>query len=368
MAELFLGLMSGTSMDGIDAALVDFADGEPHLRGALTHPWPAALRARLGQAAQGKPLTAAAFAELDSDAGAVFAEAALALLAQTQTPAHTVGALGSHGQTVAHNPNADTAFTLQLGDPNLIAERTGITTIADFRRRDIAAGGQGAPLAPAFHAAAFHSHNEDRVVLNVGGIANITYLPATPGTPIVGFDTGPGNCLMDAWTRRHRDQAYDEHGSWAAQGKIDEPLLQALLTDSYFGAPAPKSTGTDYFSPDWLQRQLDTRALRPVDIQTTLLELTVHSITAAIAATAVDARRVLICGGGAHNNQLCARLEQHLGLPIESTVRYGIDPDMVEAIAFAWLARQTLRGAPGNQPAVTGAAGPRVLGGIYHAG
>jgi anhydro-N-acetylmuramic acid kinase len=364
VSELYIGLMSGTSMDGIDAVLVDL-QREPQVLKARTLPWSCTLRERLLAAARGSPLSADQFAQLHVAAGEAFAAAALQISAG-HDPA-TIRAVGSHGQTLAHNPSAQPGYSLQVGAAASIAEATGIITVSDFRSRDIAAGGQGAPLVPAFHQALLRSDAEERVVLNIGGIANITYLPGDAGQPAIGFDTGPGNCLMDAWIRQQTGQDFDHAGAFAARGATDKALLDALLADPYFQAAAPKSTGTDYFSPGWLAQHLSGRAVAAADVQATLLELTARSIANAIDAHAPHAARVLVCGGGSHNPVLMQALQQLLDCPVENTSAYGLDPDWVEAVAFAWLARQTLRHQPGNLPAVTGAAGPRILGSIHPA-
>jgi anhydro-N-acetylmuramic acid kinase len=366
----FLGLISGTSADGIDAALVRFDDDHAHARPTLlhgrTHAWQPALRERLvalGQQAQA--LTLDEVGELDVRIGHAFAAAALATLRDAGLAARDVGAIGSHGQTLRHHPHGDAPFTLQLGDAHVVAERCGIPVVADFRRRDVAAGGQGAPLMPAFHAAVLRDHAEDRAVLNLGGIANLTLLPAR-GT-VRGFDTGPANGLMDAWCQRHTGTAYDAGGAFAARGHVDGPLLARLLAEPWFAAPPPKSTGRDRFHLDWVEAALaGTEA--PADVQATLLALTARSVADALRATQPGTRRVIACGGGVHNPLLMAALAEAMpDALIESSAAHGLDPDFVEAMAFAWLAREHLAGRPGNLPAVTGAAGPRVLGALYPA-
>ncbi len=366
----FLGLISGTSADGIDAALVRFDDDHAHARPTLlhgrTHAWQPALRERLvalGQQAQA--LTLDEVGELDVRIGHAFVAAALATLRDAGLAARDVGAIGSHGQTLRHHPYGDAPFTLQLGDAHVIAERCGIPVVADFRRRDVAAGGHGAPLVPAFHAATLHDPGEDRAVLNLGGIANLTLLPAR-GT-VRGFDTGPANGLMDAWCQRHTGTAYDAGGAFAARGHVDGPLLARLLAEPWFAAPPPKSTGRDRFHLDWVEAALaGTEA--PADVQATLLALTARSVADALRATQPGTRRVIACGGGVHNPLLMAALAEAMpDALIESSAAHGLDPDFVEAMAFAWLAREHLAGRPGNLPAVTGAAGPRVLGALYPA-
>jgi anhydro-N-acetylmuramic acid kinase len=301
----------------------------------------------------------------DAQAGDAFADATLALLATAGIGPAAVHAVGSHGQTVRHRPAATPPFTIQIGDPNRIAERTGITTVADFRRRDVAAGGQGAPLVPAFHAAAFREPGEDRAVLNVGGIANLTLLPAGADETIAGFDTGPGNCLMDAWVRTRLGVPFDEGGRLAAQGSVLPDLLHRLGDDPYLAAPPPKSTGPEHFSIEWLESRL-TGAQSAVDVLATLTAFTAQTIAAALRRSLPACRRLIVCGGGTHNTSLVGLLRSALpSLAVESSAKHGVAPDWVEAIAFAWLASRTLERMPGNVPSVTGARRPVVLGAIY---
>lgn len=371
VSELFLGLMSGTSADGIDAALVRFEGSGTALRCELVHartlPWDAALRSALialGQGADSVSLDE--LGALDSRAAMAFADAALTVLEEAGIPRGRVRAIGSHGQTIRHRPHAEPPFTWQLGDGNVIAERSGITTVADFRRRDVAAGGHGAPLMPAFHAALLGSQHEDRAVLNLGGIGNFTLLPVAGD--VRGFDTGPANALMDGWCERHTGQAYDASGAFAASGQIDAALLARLLAEPWFALPPPKSTGREQFHMDWLEARLGSTPLAPADVQATLLELTARTVADALQMTQPTTRRVLVCGGGVRNPALMARLCAHLPQAVvESTAAHGLDPDYVEAMGFAWLARETLAGRPGNLPAVTGARGLRVLGAVYPA-
>jgi anhydro-N-acetylmuramic acid kinase len=370
MQSLFLGLISGTSADGIDAALVRFESDDPHARCALVHgrtfAWEPALRARLVALGQGGDCTSLdKLGALDVQVATAFADAALALLADAGVAAADVRALGSHGQTVRHRPAATHPFTMQLGDGNLIAERTSIATVSDFRRRDVAAGGHGAPLLPALHAALLHSGDEQRAVLNLGGIANLTLLPRAGD--VRGFDSGPANALLDAWCERHTGAAFDAGGAFAASGAVDADLLQRLLDEPWFAQPPPKSSGREQFHLDWVAARLrgDERA---ADVQATLLELTATSVADALRRTQPDTRRLLVCGGGVHNPVLLRRIATRLpDAIVESTAAHGVDPDFVEAMGFAWLARETLAGRPGNLPAVTGARGPRVLGAIHHA-
>ncbi|MFA7386524.1 MAG: anhydro-N-acetylmuramic acid kinase, partial [Thiohalobacteraceae bacterium] len=277
-----------------------------------------------------------------------------------------IRAIGSHGQTVRHRPDGPSPFTLQIADPNIIAERSGITTVADFRRRDMAAGGQAAPLVPAFHAACFRNIEEDRAVLNLGGIANLTILPADPQHPITGFDTGPANVLMDGWIAGHNGKTFDADGAWAASGQTIPTLLKRFLSDSFLHAPPPKSTGRERFNANWLELQLGDESFAAVDVQATLADFTAQSVAAALKSWAPATRRLLVCGGGAHNGHLLSILRTLLtGVEIESTAAQGLDPDWVEAAAFAWMAKETLAGRPSNSPSVTGAHGATILGGVY---
>jgi anhydro-N-acetylmuramic acid kinase len=360
--------MSGSSLDAIDAALVRF-DGGPELIAHHTHPLPAALVTQIDALTRPGDDELKRLAIAEVELGNCFADAVLALLDQAGVAAAAVRAIGSHGQTVRHEPHPPHRHSLQIGDPNLIAERTGISTVADFRRRDMAAGGQGAPLVPAFHQAMLHDPAQDRVVLNIGGIANLTLLPAAIDAPVLGFDTGPGNALLDAWIQQQQGKPYDEGGSWAASGRLQPDLLTMLLGEAYFHETPPKSTGRDYFNLDWLARCWpDLSALRPADVQATLLELTAFTIGDAIRRFAAQSREVLVCGGGLHNSRLMQRLQELLPeQTLISTASYGLDPDWMEAMAFAWLARQTLQHRPGNLPSVTGARHPVILGGIYPA-
>lgn len=370
-SALYLGLMSGTSADGIDAALVRFEGEGRALRCQLVHgrtfAWDEATRIRLVALGQGADTVSLdALGALDATVALAFADAALALLQDAGVPRGRVRAIGSHGQTIRHRPQADPPFTWQLGDGNVIAERSGIDTVADFRRRDVAAGGQGAPLMPAFHAALLGSPQEDRAVLNLGGIANFTLLPV--GGEVRGFDTGPANALMDAWCERHTGRAYDADGAFAASGQVDAALLARLLAEPWFALPPPKSTGREHFHLDWLQARIGETVLPPADVQATLLDLTARTVADALQMTQPDTRRVLVCGGGVRNAALMARLAAYLPQAIvESTAMHGLEPDYVEAMGFAWLARETLAGRPGNLPAVTGASGRRILGTVFPA-
>ncbi len=360
--ELFLGLISGTSADSIDAVLAGFEPGT-RIVAQQTHAWPPALRQRIVALARSEArISLDELGQLDALIADQFALATHSLMEQSGIDRQQVRAIGSHGQTVCHRPRSEPPFTLQLGDPARIAEQTGIDVIADFRRADMAADGQGAPLLPVLHQALLASPDETRVVLNLGGIANITVL--APGNPVLGFDTGPANCLLDAWIQRHLDQAQDNNGAWAASGQVDAALLARCLDEPYFRLPPPKSTGREEFNLDWLSSRLDDVSA-PADIQATLLALTVRTVTDSIAAHAPGAVSVIACGGGVHNAALMATLAKALApARLQTTADYGIDPDFIEATAFAWLARQRLLQLPGNLPSVTGARGPRVLGTI----
>lgn len=366
---LYLGLISGTSMDAIDAALVEIDGVRCEILHAIGRPYAASLREQLFRLI-GRPEHANLdeIGELDTAIGEAFASAVAELLREANVPAAEIAAIGSHGQTLRHQPRCAHPFSWQLGNPHLIAERTGITTIADFRRRDLAAGGEGAPLAPAFHQAVLGSATESRAVVNIGGIGNLTWLPRDDFA--IGFDTGPGNCLMDGWASRHRGVAFDRNGEWAANGQVHAALLEVLQAEPYFALAPPKSTGRELFNLAWLQARLAALPSQPspVDVQSTLCELTARSIAAA-CREAGEVQRVLLCGGGAHNLELKARLRALLSEAVVTTTSdLNLDPDYVEAATFAWLASRTLAGLPGNLPAVTGARHRVILGAIHPAG
>ena len=358
---LVAGLMSGTSLDGVDAVLVEFSADHPRTLATFWLPYPNAIRqqALQLQAAQYDEIHAAAL--LCNELARCYAKAVREVLASAGVNAVQVAAIGCHGQTIRHRP-AD-GYSVQLNNPALLAELAEITVVADFRSRDIAAGGQGAPLVPSFHAAVFGNPRRHRVILNVGGIANLTDL--TPGQPVSGFDCGPGNLLMDAWIESHNGLRYDEGGRWANQGQMLPNLLHSLLTATFFTTNPPKSCGRDEFNIAWLERHL-AGSERPEDVQATLLELTALSATQAIRRWCGSPDELFVCGGGAHNQALMDRLRHHLpDCSVASTDSLGQPADWVEAVAFAWLAWRTLRGEPGNLAAVTGASGERVLGAIY---
>jgi anhydro-N-acetylmuramic acid kinase len=355
--------MSGTSLDGVDAAVADLAGAMPRLLGSAHHPFDDGLRREslaLNSPA-GNEIERAALA--GNALARLYAGAARDAIARAGCAAADIRAIGCHGQTVRHRP--ERGYTVQIGNAALLAELTGIRVVTDFRSRDIAAGGQGAPLVPAFHAAVFASRGEDRAILNLGGIANLTWLPRAGA--VTGFDSGPGNCLLDSWNAKHRGTPYDDAGQWAAGGKILPMLLERMLAEPYFAAAPPKSTGRDLFNALWLQRQLGGSEA-PRDVQATLLELTARSVAGAFAQHCSGARRIIVCGGGAGNRALLGRLAQCVApAAIEPSDRHGIDPQLVEAIAFAWLAKQALAGIPASLPSVTGAPGARVLGALYPA-
>jgi anhydro-N-acetylmuramic acid kinase len=366
MTELYIGLMSGTSLDGIDAALVEFKDHHVQLIAFEYQPFPDHIKNQLEQISDANAMIFLKdYGAMDTRMGVLFAQIIDTLLTKANIPATAIRAIGSHGQTIYHEPNTNFPFSLQIGDPNIIAETTGITTIADFRRRDIAAGGQGAPLVPAFHQAVFGHPTEHRCVVNIGGIANITILPAPESATVIGFDTGPGNILMDQWIQKHRSLNYDQQGEWAKSGNINHDLVTLLKKDPYFQTDPAKSTGKEYFSLDWIYQTISVTDYPVADIQASLCYLTATTITDAIQKYAPDTEQVLICGGGIHNDYLLQLLEQNLTCPVSSTELYGIHPDHVEAIAFAWLAKQTLHHLTGNLKEVTGASHNVILGGIY---
>ena len=360
---LYIGLMSGTSLDALDAALVEISGGELQLRATHSHPLPEDLRDRIhalcSSGADEIDLAGPAHRQL----GEAFAEASLALMASSDTRAADIRALGCHGQTVRHRPGPD-GFSLQLGSADVLAARTGVAVVADFRNRDMVLGGQGAPLAPRFHQYLLARPDTRVAVVNIGGMANLSLLD---GAELVGgFDTGPGNVLIDLWCHEHTGHPLDQDGAWARQGRVQPELLQSLLADPYFATPPPKSTGREYFHRDWLYRFAGVYSARPEDVQATLVELTARSITDALAEFAPDELRV--CGGGARNAFLMERLAAHLDpTPVTDTDSSGIAPEWIEAAAFAWLAHARLAGIAGNAPAVTGAQRPAVLGALYPA-
>jgi len=375
MTAYYIGLMSGTSLDGADGVLVDFSGTKRHVVARATLPFEPLFRAELLalKSPSHNELHRAALA--GSQVAAAYAKVVQSLLAQANCCAADVCAIGAHGQTVRHQPDRssnDTAgvgYTLQLNNPALLAELTGITVVADFRSRDIAAGGQGAPLVPAFHRQVFGQADATVSVLNLGGIANVSVLPADPSEPVLGFDCGPGNALMDAWCQQQTGQAFDTAGAWAASGQCLPDLLARLRDEPYFNQAPPKSTGRDLFSLDWLQNKLQGFAsARAQDIQATLTELTSSTCVDCVNSYAKESKLLVVCGGGAFNHQLLSRLQAGLPqLQVNTSDQHGLPALDVEAAAFAWLARQAIQRQPGNLPSATGAAGPRILGAIYPA-
>lgn len=366
MEELYIGIMSGTSLNGADAVLLGFSGDKISLLQTHSEPFPATLFDALQSLITTQHTSLSQLAEIDHELAVIYSLAVKKLLNQTEFTASRIKAIGCHGQTVYHQPEGPHRNSLQLGDPGFIAETTGINVVSDLRRRDMAAGGQGAPMVPAFHAAVFRSKQIDRVILNIGGIANVTILASDDDKPVIGFDTGPGNTLMDLWARQHKEIAYDHNGDWAASGKVIDTLLQTLLTEPYFGKPIPKSTGRELFNLSWLQTMTGNNNYAAEDVQATLLELTCRCIDLAIQQHAANTREVYVCGGGAHNKHMMQRLTELLApRQVDTTATLGIEPDWVEAAAFAWLARQTMHQQAGNLMSVTGAGRQVILGGIY---
>lgn len=363
MPELYVGLMSGTSLDGIDAVIADFGDAGIGLLHSHYQPFQPQLRENLLELQDEGRNELHRAATASNQLSRAYAAAVRTLLVQAGIGPAQIAAIGCHGQTVRHRPDA--GYTLQLVNGALLAELSGIAVVCDFRSRDIAAGGQGAPLVPAFHQQLFHDADRHRVVVNIGGIANVTDLP--PSGAVTGFDCGPGNLLLDAWIMEILGKTYDENGAWSTQGRVLPELLEALLAHGFFRLPPPKSTGREVFNLAWLKRTL-TGAESAVDVQATLLELTATGIARAISGHCSGAAEIYVCGGGARNQALIARLRELLpGVKLDMTDALGVNAEWLEALAFAWLARQALGGKPGNLPGVTGAKGPRVLGAIYPA-
>lgn len=372
-ARLYAGIISGTSMDGIDCVLARIQGGNFELVASETAKYPPELRDQLFSACASGSLSLLELGQLDIAVGISFADSLNQLMIKSGISADMVTAIGSHGQTLFHAPQATYPFSLQIGDPNTIAQRTGITTVADFRRRDMSAGGQGAPLAPLFHQYFFHKPGTTRCLLNIGGISNITWLHKDySGTP-VGFDTGPGNVFMDMWTTQWLGQPYDQDGAWAATGNINNKLLLSLMNDPYFSAPSPKSTGRELFNRLWLEQTLEHfRLLPPADIQRTLLELTAQTIADAINQSkpreSLASNDLIVCGGGAHNGLLMSRLQQLLPeMLVSSTDAHGMPADWIEASTFAWLASKTINREKLDTRTLTGAHEMLILGGVYFA-
>jgi len=368
IAGKFIGMLSGTSMDALDCVLVEFDANNPKVIDFTCTAIPQPLKLKLQLLAANACADLRELGNADIALGKCFAEAALKMLAKHSLSSADITAIASHGQTVWHQPNPHPGgerFTMQIGDPNTIAYLTGITTVSDFRRKDMAAGGQGAPLVPAFHQAILRSTTIPRAILNLGGIANITILPTDSSLPF-GYDTGPASILLDGWIQKSLGKPFDDGGAWAASGNISNELLNLMLDESYFRLPHPKSTGRELFNAGWLEDILaKCPPLSPTDVQATLMELTAKSVSAAISQHLASGE-VLVCGGGAHNGALLRSLQRLLpGLSVHTTAEYGVDPDSLEAVAFAWFARETLIGQPINFSPFTGASNAVIAGGIY---
>lgn len=357
-------MISGTSRDGVDTALVRFEGDKPHLLKTLCLGYPDDLAESLKVMIEsGRKPADHELERVNDRLGDFFGQAALSLLEKADIKPSAFTAIGSHGQTVWHSPGGNNPESIQLGDPQRIAGKTGIVTIGDFRRADIEAGGQGAPLAPLLHRALFRPENGTRIVLNLGGIANISILNSDGS--VSGFDTGPANCLLDGWIREHRGEFYDRDGAWSAGGEVKEQLLLNLLMDPWFRKPPPKSTGVEHFNLRWLLKQKLVNSTDPRDVQATLAQLTASTVASAILpSNPID---ILVCGGGVHNMDLLSRLQKFLpGIPVRSTSSLGLDPDWVEAALFAWLARERLNGKAQDTRAITGSRQPILLGQIYN--
>ncbi len=364
--ELYIGIMSGTSMDGIDAVLVTFEGQKNQIIESHSQAFPGDLKARLDRLLNNYQTTLREIGEIDHYLALCYADTVKNLICKTTFNPQQIRAIGCHGQTVFHSPGTRFPFTMQLGDGNLISTKTGIKTVVDFRRMDMAFGGGGAPLTPAFHQAFLNDKQEKKVILNLGGIANITIL-ASEDKNVLGFDTGPANCLMDSWIQYIKGEKYDNGGNWAKSGKVIDELLNEMLNEAYFKQSVPKSTGRELFNLKWLNKHLkENSVFKNEDIQATLLELTAISIAQSIKTYANCTNTVYACGGGAYNKYLLERLSFHLpNIKVATTEKLGIPPLQVEAIAFAWLAMQRVNNQPGNLPSVTGASQKVLLGTIY---
>jgi len=362
--ELIVGMLSGTSRDGVDAVLVNFSRGSMDLLHALCTPYPPAIKLTLDQLLEtGRPPGREVASLLDETLGRFFARVAQNLVREAGMEMHDIRAIGSHGQNVWHEPQGENPVTIQLGNGDLMARNTGTTVVADFRVADVKAGGQGAPLAPLLHQHLFHSETEDRAILNLGGIANLTILPCSG--VVTGFDCGPGNCLMNSWTFRHLQKDYDNNGDWAAKGRVDRDLLERMLQDPYFERSPPKSTGLEYFNMTWLENMLDGFGPDEVDTQASLADLTALGVARSLRDTGPPAR-LLVCGGGARNTFLMSRIAAALPeVVVETTARYGADPDWVEGLLFAWLTRERLAGRLQDTAEITGASHAVLLGDIF---
>ncbi len=367
MSELYIGLMSGTSVDAIDAVLMDFSKSKTHIVSSYSQNINSQLRSEINSliATRQHPKD---YQKIDDQFARSSCEAVSQLLKLASLDTNQISAIGSHGQTVFHDPKGIPPVSIQIGNPQYIANKIQIPTVGNLRQADIDAGGQGAPLACAYHAEVLQNDEEERVILNLGGIANITRLPRNKKQPIIGFDTGPASTLMDAWTSQHMDKPYDADGAWAQTGKVNTALLENMLQDSYFSALPPKSTGRERFNLEWLQHHLDAHLTlaSPEDIQATLLALTSYSIADSIETWCPQTEKILLCGGGSENKFLVQQLEKILeGKTIQKTDDYGVPTTWMEAMAFAWLAKQNIENKPGNIPSVTGADKAVILGELF---
>ena len=363
--NLFIGMMSGTSLDGIDSVLASFdSDGALRIHDNRYDPYSRDFRSNLKSLLDDPRFDSDLAQEIDRSLGEVYSDSIVRLIDNHSIDG--ICAVGCHGQTIIHRPDANPPFSWQAGDGSIIARRTKIPVVVDFRTADMQAGGQGAPLAPAFHRYAFQSTHESRAIVNIGGISNVTILSADSGQSVLGFDTGPGNALSDQWTQLHQDQPYDKNGQWALSCPVDENLLELLMDEPYFRQPAPKSLDSREFSMEWLDRKIQESDLKPdpSHIQSTLAALTADSIWLGIQSGMRPVQAIYLCGGGAHNRAIVQRLEKVSKLELKKTDQLGIPPDLVEACAFAWLAERRINNRPGNLPSVTGASREVVLGRI----
>ena len=365
MSEMYVGLMSGTSLDGVDAVLASFrADRSVHVHDWLYEPYPPDIRSDIESLLVHPEFGSPLARHIDDRLGHIYADATERLIQNCSTS--EIRAVGCHGQTIIHRPDADPPFTWQAGNSKFIAEKTGLPVVCDFRSADMAVGGQGAPLAPAFHQHAFRGESEARAVVNIGGIANVTYLPPGESQNVIGFDTGPGNTLSNQWIKEHQDKPYDVDGNWARSVLADGELLDQLMRDEYFAVPAPKSLDHRQFSLDWLKDRLHDygKQMEPAVVQATIAAFTARSIWRGIELWLPDVKKIFLCGGGAHNLTIADNLRAESGLEISSTGQLGIPPDQVEAIAFAWLAQRRMKNLPANIPSVTGAKEAVMLGSV----
>jgi len=365
VVNLYIGLMSGTSADSIDAAILDLPDNKINVLDVKNFPIPKELKARIYKASESDEIDNKEIQELNYEMGKLLVKSVKALLLKKKLQPSQIQAIGSHGQTIKHEPLTKNPFSLQIGSPEIISKELKITTVADFRSDDIQAGGQGAPITPVFHKAVFGSVNKRRVIINVGGISNLTAIDAK--NKVIGFDTGPGNCLIDAWSRKNNIGQYDKNGNWARTGKVHEILLRELLKDKYFFKNYPKSTGPDYFNIKWLERSLSelNENIKPQDVQATLLELTTKSITDQVNNVGYQKENIYLCGGGIHNTTLVKSLSDKLQGKVKTTLDLGIDPDFLEAICFGWLAKKRIENVKFDLSSITGSNVDVYLGRIW---